>query len=110
MDLGFGKCLDVGIVNQFLLVCQDLEVFKDLLHLFVREIIPQILNSLPQGMPAAVLAQNEFGAQHSHILGVHDLIGGAFLEHAVLVNARFVSKGVLADNRLVALHLHASHV
>src|SRR5690554_7790847 len=37
-------------------------------------------------------------------LGTHDLVGLAVLEHPILVNARFVGKGVGADNGLVRLH------
>ena len=39
--------------------------------------------------------------------GVHDLVGGALLEHAVLVDAGLVGEGVAAHDRLVGLHLVA---
>ena len=63
-----------------------------------------------QGGAAAVLAQHELGGGKADVLGPHDLVGRALLEHAVLVNARLVGEGVLADDRLVALHLDAGHV
>ena len=39
--------------------------------------------------------------------GVHDLVGGALLEHAVLVDAGLVGERVAAHDRLVRLHLVA---
>ena len=69
--------------------------------------IAQVRDALPQGVPAAVLAQHQVGLRQADVLGVHDLVGAALLEHAVLVDAGLVGEGVPADDRLVALHLHA---
>ena len=44
------------------------------------------------------------------VLGPHDLVGRALLEHAVLMDAGLVGERVAADDRLVALHLHAGDV
>src|SRR3990170_2802280 len=41
---------------------------------------------------------------------VHDLVGLAHLEDAVLVDAGLVTEGVAADDRLVRLHHHAREV
>ena len=57
-------------------------------------------------MAAAVLSQHEIGADKADVLGTHDLVGGPLLEHAVLVDARLVCEGVLADDRLVPLDFH----
>ena len=64
----------------------------------------------PQGVPAAVLAQHQLGLLQADVLGAHDFVGLAMLEHAVLMDAGFVGEGVLADDGLVALHLHAGDV
>ena len=72
--------------------------------------IAQIEDALAQGVPAAVLAQHQLGLRQADVLGIHDLVGGALLEHAVLVDAGFVGEGVLADDGLVALHLNAGDV
>ena len=57
-----------------------------------------------------MLAQHQLRLRQADVLGVHDLVGGALLEHAVLVDAGLVGEGVLADDGLVALHLHAGDV
>lgn len=54
-----------------------------------------------------MLAENQIGAGESHVLGTHDFVGGTILQHAMLVDARFVRERVLPDDRLVPLHLHA---
>src|SRR5579875_1824859 len=61
-------------------------------------------------MPAAVFAQHQLRLRYADVLWVHDLIGGALLEHAVLMDAGFVGESVLADDGLVALHLNAGDV
>ena len=54
-------------------------------------------------MATRVLAHDQVGAPLPHILRAHDLVGLGILEHAVLVNAGLVGKGVLADDGLVVL-------
>ena len=54
-------------------------------------------------MPARVLTQDEVGSGDADLLGAHDLVGGALLEHAVLVDACLVGERVAADDRLVPL-------
>ena len=72
--------------------------------------IAQCLGAIGQGGAAAVLAQHQIGLGQAHVLGPHDLVGAALLEHAVLMDAGLVGKGVAADDRLVALHLNARDV
>ena len=50
------------------------------------------------------LAQHDLVGAPAHVLGTHDLVGVARLEHAVLVDAAGVREGVGADHRLVRLH------
>jgi len=54
-----------------------------------------------------VLAQHQPGAFPAYVFGIHDLVGSAVLQHAVLMDAGFVRKGVVAHDRLVDLHLQA---
>src|SRR5690606_32415458 len=43
----------------------------------------------------------------AHVFGTHDLVGGARLEHAVLVNAGGMGEGVGPDHGLVGLYQEA---
>ena len=69
------------------------------LQLLAGEMIAQRLGAIGQGRPAAVLAQHQVGLGEADVLGPHDLVGGALLEHAVLMDAGLVGKGVAADDR-----------
>ena len=57
-------------------------------------------------MASRVLAQHQRTVRYADALGPHYLVGGLLLQEAVLVDARFVGKGVITDNGLVGLHLH----
>ena len=59
---------------------------------------------------ARVLAEHERRAGHAHVLGPHDLVGAAVLQHPVLVDAGLVREGVAADDGLVGLHGLAGHL
>ena len=78
--------------------------------LLAGEAVAHGLGAVGQGGPAAVLAQHQVAHREADVLGPHDLVGGAFLEHAVLVDARLVGEGVLAHDGLVPLHLDAGDV
>ena len=56
---------------------------------------------------AGVLAEHDRVAAQPDGGGVHDLVGGALLQHAVLVDAGLVRERVAPDDRLVRLHLVA---
>src|SRR5690606_12020996 len=47
-------------------------------------------------------AEYQFASRYADVFGAHDLVGTAMLEHAVLVDARFVRERVRANDRLVA--------
>jgi len=91
-----------------------LEAPKDVVELRRRQVKPELAQARAQGVAPAVLAQD-----HAHVavrareadgLGRHDLVRLARLEHAVLVDAALVRKGVGADDGLVRLHEHAAVV
>ena len=63
-----------------------------------------LLQGLAQRMAAGVLAQHDRVALQADGRGVHDLVRGALLEHAVLVDAGLVRERVAPDDRLVRLH------
>ena len=56
-----------------------------------------------------MFAHDDVGFGQAHVLGAHDLKGFGVFQHAVLVDAAFVGKGVLADDGLVELHRKARH-
>ena len=68
MDLRLGQRLDVGVVDHLLAVGQRLEAVEDLLQLLVVEVIAQVEHALPQGVPAAVLAQHQLGLRQADVL------------------------------------------
>ena len=49
-----------------------------------------------------MLAEHDAVGRQADVLRLHDLVGLAVLQHAMLVDARFVREGVGADDRLVA--------
>ena len=107
MHLFADKGHDVGVVDFLLLVGQNLERLEQAAELFAAEFEAQGLGAVGQGGTPAVLAQHQVAHREAHVLGMHDLVGRAFLEHAVLVDAGLVGEGVLADNGFVPLHLDA---
>ena len=97
----------VLVVDFLLLVGQGLEVVEEGLELLLVQGKAQLGHPVAEGVAAGVLAQDQVGAGNADVLGPHDLVGRPFLEHAVLVDARFVGERVAADDRLVALHRQA---
>ena len=93
----------VLVVDFLLLVGQRLEVVEQDLELLLVQVVAQLVDPVAQGVAAGVLAQDQVGLGDADLLGTHDLVGRALLEHAVLVDARLVGEGVAADDRLVAL-------
>ena len=55
-------------------------------------------------MPTRVLAEDQRGLGDADILGPHDLVRAAVLQHAVLMDTGFMSKRIAPDDRLVRLH------
>ena len=58
-------------------------------------------------MPAGVLTEHDRVRLEPDRGRIHDLVGLALLQHAVLVDAGLVREGVAPDDRLVRLHLVA---
>ncbi len=99
--------LDVAVEEFLLLVGQRLEIVEDAGEFGVGQLESEFLDALAQGRAAAVLAEHEVRARHADVVRSHDLVGRVMLQHAVLVDARLVREGVLADHRLVARNRHA---
>ena len=71
------------------------------------ERVADLLAAALNGMTAGVLAENQRRLRHADLLGAHDFVGPAILQHAVLVDACFVRERVAADDRLVGLDAFA---
>ena len=97
----------VVLEHLFLPVCQSLEPYEDVLQLVVGQFITQFLEFRPQSRTPRVLAHDDVGFLQADVLGPHDLERLGVLEHAVLMDAAFVSEGVLAHDGLVVLHRKA---
>ena len=63
--------------------------------------------TIPQRMSAAVFAQHQRADTDAYVFWLHDFVGCAVLQHAVLMNAGFMRKSVVAHNGFVARHRHA---
>src|SRR5262249_52682678 len=54
-------------------------------------------------MPSGVLTHNQLAVLDAYGVGPHDLVGRLLLQHAVLMDARFMREGIASDYRLVGL-------
>src|SRR5680860_1287441 len=63
-----------------------------------------LLERIGERVAARMLAEHDARALEPDIDRIHDLVGGPFGHHAVLVDPGFMSEGVGADTRLVRGH------
>src|SRR6185369_8917515 len=105
--LGRRERLQIGVGDGLLLVGQALEALESGFQRFTFQRVTELFQAHGEGVAARVLAHDEQRFARADRLGTHDFVGAGVFEHAVLVNARFVRKGVGADDRLVRLHDHA---
>ena len=54
-----------------------------------------------------MLAHDKIGGALANIFRAHDLIGLGVLQHAILMDAAFMRKGILADNCFIVLDWEA---
>ena len=88
----------------FFLSASSLKRLKAVLSDLAVDLVAELLQRRAQRVAAGVLAQHELVGVQPDRRGVHDLVGRALLEDAVLVDARLVGEGVAPDDRLVGLH------
>src|SRR5262249_23836083 len=74
-----------------------------MVQLFFTERVAELLATLLQRMPAAMLAQYELAFGHADRLRIDDLVGGFLLEVSVLMDTGFVRERVAADDGLIGL-------
>ena len=87
-----------------LLVRDLLEALERGVQHLAGDLVAQLLQRALERVAAGVLAEHERVGLEPDGRRVHDLVGRALLEHAVLVDAGLVGERVAADDRLVRLH------
>ena len=86
------------------LIRQQNKAAVDFVKFATLELVAELFATKTQRVTSGMLAQYQLGVGHTHRLRCHDLVGQRILEYAILVNARFVSKCVAADNGFVGLY------
>jgi hypothetical protein len=66
-----------------------------------RQFKSQFLQASAEGIATRVFAQHNLIIFQPNQLGIHNFICEFVLQHAILVNARFMGKGIGTDNRLL---------
>jgi len=93
------------------LIRQILEAAEGVIQLLFRtELNTQLLQPGTKGTAPRMLAHHHAILGPAHILGPHDLVGLTTLEHAILMDAGFMGKGVSPHHRLVWLYRKAGNV
>src|SRR6266581_6879720 len=102
---------DEILVEDFLLpVGEVLEPLEGPVEIAARHGEAQLLEAGRERGAAGVLAEDELVRRPPDVLGLHDLVGELLFQDAVLVDARLVGEGVLADDGLVRLDVDARDV
>ena len=89
---------------------QFLEAHEGIVEIFAIEAVAELLEAGAEGTAAGELAQGDAVVAQADGAGINDLVGETVLEHAILVNARFVGKGIGPHDRLIGLHRHAGEI
>src|SRR5438128_2693251 len=100
----------VLVVDLLLPVGEVLERLEGPVELRAGQREAELLEPRREGGPAGVLAEDQLVRRPPDVLGPHDLVRELFLEDPVLMDAGLVGEGVLADDRLVRLDVHARDV
>ena len=93
--------LQVERGDLLLLVRDRLEALERLVQRAALDLEAELLQGVLECMAAGVLAQDDRVRLEADLGRVHDLVGGALLEHAVLVDAGLVGERVPPNNSLV---------
>mmetsp|Transcript_11009 Transcript_11009/g.16633 ORF Transcript_11009/g.16633 Transcript_11009/m.16633 type:complete len:239 (-) Transcript_11009:878-1594(-) len=108
------ECLELLIFHSALLTLGHLlEPLKDRIELFHIQIIAQLPQPCAYSIATRVLAENDTSSRlristhEANALRRHNFVGALVLDHAILVNAALVLKGIGSNDGLVRLTLHA---
>ena len=99
------QCLNIFIENFLLLVGEFFEFLECGVQCRFRfKFYTQRFQAVPKRRAARQLAERQPIVMPAYILGTHDFIGLAMLQHAILMYTRFVRERIGTDHRLVRLH------
>ena len=102
--------LQIAGVHRLFFVGHLQEAVIDLLELLFVQRVAQFGQPVAQPGPARPRRQDDLRVGHTYVVGADDLIGGALLQHAVLVDAGGVREGVGSHDGLVRLHRDAGQL
>ena len=98
------------LVEDFLLLVGNLQkTLVDGLELLICKRVAQLGEAMAQCRVTRARRKDNLGTGGSHVFGVDNLVGITRLEHAVLMDARAVGKGVGAHDGFVGLHVNAGN-
>ena len=92
---------EVVVVQGLFAVGQLFDGFKHEVELVVVELVAHAFKLVAHSVAARVLANDKVALCAAHRLRGHDFVSFAVLEHAVLMDARLVRKGIGTHNGLV---------
>ena len=98
---------EILVVDVLLAVRELAEQLVGALEFGLRQLVAHLFIAFGKGMPAGVFSQHNLVRGQAHRLRRDDLVGDGVLQHAILVDAGLVGKGVGAYYGLVRLHGHA---
>src|SRR5215203_2260897 len=109
-DLVRGDSLQVGGCHGLLVVRYLLETREGPLEHIALHVVAELFQGVLEGVAARVLAEEDVRSFQADVFLGHDLEGAPVLEHAILVDARLVQKGVAPHDGLVRGDLVARDV
>src|SRR5215218_66741 len=100
-DLVGGDRLEVRGGNGLLVVCDLFEAREGPFEHIALDKVAELLEGVLEGVAARVLAEEDVRPFETDVFFGHDLERSPVFEHAVLVDARFVQKGVASHDGLI---------
>ena len=102
------KSDNIIIINLFFAVRQSFKLGKEVLSLLFVKSKAQAIQMVYKGMMARVFTKNNMGLTSPYGFWRHDFIGFRIAHHTMLVDTRFMGKGVRPNNSLVRWYRYAS--
>jgi hypothetical protein len=98
------QCFEIGIAQFNFAIGQFLESGEHLVERIAMQVITHLLQGVGKRMTAGMLAQNDFRLALTNCGWIHDFVGRALIQHAVLMDTRFMCKRITTNNGLVVLN------
>ena len=110
MHLNADNRLQIAVCDLPFAISKILEAGKGIIEILAAEVIAELFQAGANSAAAAELAQGDPVVGEPDGAGINDFIGEPVFEHAVLMDARFMGKGIGTHNGLVGLHHHAGEI